>query len=235
MSEETKQQEATTDVTSVAEPKPEAASSNEKKDTASTDAPAANSVAPRTGGAPRPRGGAGRGRDGGRDNRGGNKGHRNPRRARRGGRGGERGRPEFDQKIVSIRRVTRVMAGGRRFSFSVSMVIGDKKGKVGVGVGKAGDTQLAIEKSIRDAKKHMITVPMNKDHHIPHDVHTKYASSEVMIMPAPGRGLVAGSSVRTVLELAGVKDVTAKLLSRTKNKLNNARATVEALKQLKSQ
>jgi len=127
------------------------------------------------------------------------------------------------------------MAGGRRFSFSVSMVIGDKKGKVGVGVGKAGDTQLAIEKSIRDAKKHMITVPMNKDHHIPHDVHTKYASSEVMIMPAPGRGLVAGSSVRTVLELAGVKDVTAKLLSRTKNKLNNARATVEALKQLKSQ
>lgn len=235
MSEETKQQEATTDVTSVAEPKPEVASSNEKKDTASTDAPAANSTAPRTGGAPRPRAGAGRGRDGGRDNRGGNKGRRNPRRARRGGRGGERGRPEFDQKIVSIRRVTRVMAGGRRFSFSVSMVIGDKKGKVGVGVGKAGDTQLAIEKSIRDAKKHMITVPMNKDHHIPHDVHTKYASSEVMIMPAPGRGLVAGSSVRTVLELAGVKDVTAKLLSRTKNKLNNARATVEALKQLKSQ
>jgi small subunit ribosomal protein S5 len=125
------------------------------------------------------------------------------------------------------------MAGGRRFSFSVSMVIGDKKGKVGVGVGKAGDTQLAIEKAVRDAKKHMIVVPMTKEGHIPHDVHVKYASSEVMIMPAPGRGLVAGSSVRTVLELAGVKDVTAKLFSRSKNKLNNARAAVEALKQLR--
>ncbi len=80
----------------------------------------------------------------------------------------------------------------------------------------------------------MITIPMNKEQHIPHDVHVKYASSEVMIMPAPGRGLVAGSSVRTVLELGGVKDVTAKLFSRSKNKLNNARATIEALKQLKS-
>jgi small subunit ribosomal protein S5 len=125
------------------------------------------------------------------------------------------------------------MAGGRRFSFSVAMVVGDKKGKVGVGIGKAGDTQLAIDKAVRDAKKHMIVVPMNKDSHIPHDVHTKYASSEVMIMPAPGRGLVAGSSVRTVLEMAGVKDVTAKIFSRSKNKLNNARAAVEALKLLK--
>jgi len=163
---------------------------------------------------------------------------RNPRRPRRaarrgGGRRGERMRPEFEQKIVGIRRVTRVMAGGRRFSFSVSMVIGDKRGKVGVGIGKAGDTQLAIEKAYRDAKKNMITVRMNKDQHIPHDVSVKYASTEVMIMPAPGRGLVAGSSVRTVLELAGIKDVTAKLLSRSKNKLNNARATVKALEQLK--
>jgi len=126
------------------------------------------------------------------------------------------------------------MAGGRRFSFSVSMVIGDKKGRVGVGIGKAGDTQLAIEKALRDARKQMITVVMNKDSHIPHDVHVKYASSEVMMMPAPGRGLVAGSSVRTVLELAGVTDVTAKIFSRSKNKLNNARAAVEALKQLKA-
>jgi small subunit ribosomal protein S5 len=125
------------------------------------------------------------------------------------------------------------MGGGRRFSFSVAMVIGDKRGKVGVGIGKAGDTQLAIEKAIRNAKKNMITVTMNKDSHIPHDVHVKYASSEVMMMPAKGRGLVAGSSVRTVLELAGVKDITAKIFSRSKNKLNNARAAVEALKQLK--
>ena len=126
------------------------------------------------------------------------------------------------------------MAGGRRFNFSVSMVLGDKKGRVGVGIGKAGDTQLAIEKAIRDAKKHMITVVMNKDHHIPHDVEAKYASSQVIVIPAPGRGLVAGSSARTVLELAGVKDVTAKLLSRSKNKLNNARATIKALADLKS-
>jgi small subunit ribosomal protein S5 len=125
------------------------------------------------------------------------------------------------------------MGGGRRFSFSVAMVIGDKKGKVGVGIGKAGDTQLAIEKAVRDAKRHMITIPMNKDGHIPHDAHVKYASSEVMMMPAPGRGLVAGSSVRTVLEMGGVKDITAKIFSRSKNKLNNARAAVEALKQLK--
>ena len=189
---------------------------------ASTDAPAATSqnrdrrAGGRTGG----------GRDG--DNR------RNPRRPRRGGRRDERARSEFDQKIISIRRVTRVVAGGRRFSFSVAMVIGDKKGKVGVGIGKAGDTQLAIEKATRDAKKNLLVVPMNKDQHIPHDVHTKYASSEVMIMPAPGRGLVAGSSVRTVLELAGVKDVTAKIFSRSKNKLNNAKAAIEALRQLKA-
>lgn len=166
------------------------------------------------------------------DRRAGAGAGRNDRRPRRQARP-ERVRPEFEQKIISIRRVTRVMAGGRRFSFSVAMVIGDKKGKVGVGIGKAGDTQLAIEKAVRDAKKNMITVPMNKDSHIPHDVHTKYASSEVMIQPAPGRGLVAGSSVRIVLEMGGVKDVTAKIFSRSKNKLNNARAAVEALKQLR--
>lgn len=215
---ETKQQEATTEAEVKDTSAPEQAAPVEKTEKATADAPAAS----------RPRGrGRGNGEAGDRRER------RNPRRARRGGRRDDRARQEFDQKIVSIRRVTRVMAGGRRFSFSVSMVIGDKKGRVGVGIGKAGDTQLAIEKSVRDAKKNMIKVVMNKDSHIPHDVHAKYASSEVMIMPAPGRGLVAGSSVRTVLELAGVKDVTAKLLSRSKNKLNNARATVEALKQLK--
>lgn len=160
---------------------------------------------------------------------------RNPRRqSRRGGRRDDRARTEFDQKIIGIRRVTRVMAGGRRFSFSVSMVAGNKKGKVGVGVGKASDTQLAIEKAFRNAKKNMIEVTMDKHNHIPHDVHVKYASSEVMIMPAKGRGLVAGSSVRTVLELAGVKDVTAKIFSRSKNKLNNARAAIKALSELKT-
>ena len=124
------------------------------------------------------------------------------------------------------------MAGGRRFSFSVAMVVGDKKGRVGVGTGKAGDTQLAIEKAARNAKKNIITVAVDKDFRIPCDVEAKYSSSQVMVRPAPGRGLVAGSSVRTVLELAGVKDVTAKLFSRSKNKLNNAKATIVALQQL---
>lgn len=223
MSEETKQ-EATTEET-VDTTVPEATEAAKTAE-ASTDAPATDAPEKKAEGDRPSRGPRGGGRGGDRSNR------RNPRRPRRGGRN-ERPRQEFEQKIVSIRRVTRVMAGGRRFSFSVSMVIGDKKGRVGVGVGKAGDTQLAIEKAARNAKKNMITVPMNKDSHIPHDVHTKYASSEVMIMPAPGRGLVAGSSVRTVLELAGVKDVTAKIFSRSKNKLNNAKAAVEALKQLK--
>ncbi len=204
---ETKQPEATTEVTTSEAVVPEVATT--------TDAPAGEG-APRRGG----RGG---------DRRGGNRNDRRPRRQARP----ERVRPEYEQKIISIRRVTRVMAGGRRFSFSVAMVIGDKKGKVGVGIGKAGDTQLAIEKAVRDAKRNMLVIPMNKDGHLPHDVHVKYASSEVMIQPAPGRGLVAGSSVRIVLELGGVKDVTAKIFSRSKNKLNNARAAVEALKQLK--
>lgn len=196
---------------------------NEAANRVAADAPAASATG-QAGTGPRDRRS--------RDNRGGDR--RNPRRPRRAGGRSERVRPEFDQKIISIRRVTRVMAGGRRFSFSVAMVIGDKKGRVGVGIGKAGDTQLAIEKAVRDAKKHMITVPLNEHGRIAHDVEKKLASSRVMVMPAPGRGLVAGSSARIVLELAGVKDVTAKLLSRSKNKLNNARATIEALKLLKS-
>ncbi|MEX0930934.1 MAG: 30S ribosomal protein S5 [Candidatus Paceibacterota bacterium] len=234
MSEENKQQEAITNEAPQADASKDAGVSTEVPTSPVADAPAedgggsspSTDTAAATKAPEGQRGGRG-GAGGGDDKR------RNVRRPRRNTRRDDRARPEFDQKIVSIRRVTRVMAGGRRFSFSVSMVIGDKKGKVGVGVGKAGDTQLAIEKAIRDAKKSMITVPMNKDFHIPHDVQTKFASSELMIMPAPGRGLVAGSSVRTVLELAGVKDVTAKLFSRSKNKLNNARATIEALRQLK--
>ncbi|MCD5384534.1 MAG: 30S ribosomal protein S5 [Candidatus Pacebacteria bacterium] len=139
---------------------------------------------------------------------------------------------EFEQKIVDIRRVVRVMGGGRRFSFSVTMIIGDKKGRVGVGVGKSDDTSLAIEKATRDAKKHMITVNLTEDMSIEHDVKAKYGASVVEIRPAKGKGLVAGASVRSVLELAGVKDVTSKIWSRSKNKINNSRATIEALKQL---
>jgi small subunit ribosomal protein S5 len=128
--------------------------------------------------------------------------------------------------------VARVVAGGRRFSFSVVVVIGDKKGKVGVGTGKASDTALAIEKAVTSAKKHMILVKRTKEGSIPHEVSAKYSSARVSIMPAPGRGLVAGSSVRSVLDLAGVTSITAKLRSGTKNKLNNAQAAILALSQL---
>lgn len=141
---------------------------------------------------------------------------------------------EYDQRMINIRRVARVVAGGRRFSFSVSIIIGNKKGKVGVGVGKAGDTTLAIDKAVRDAKKHMITVNLRKDFSIAHDVSAKFNASYVSLIPAHGRGLVAGSSVRPVLELAGITNIIAKVHSGSKNGLNNARAAIEALKSLKA-
>ena len=171
---------------------------------------------------------------------------RNPRRGGRdqkgAGRGGDRkggpkreprAKPEYDQKIIDIRRVTRVASGGRRFSFAVSLVAGDRKGKVGVGTGKGGDTSLAVEKAFRSAKKNMVTLSLTKTQSIPHEVMKKTGSSVVHLMPAPGKGVVAGSSVRDVIDLAGIKNITAKLRSGTKNKLNNARAAVEALKMLK--
>ena len=165
------------------------------------------------------------GRNDNRDRRGA-PGARGP---RRGGNRPERERSEFAQKMIGIRRVARVMAGGRRFNFSVAIVIGDKKGRVGVGVGKAADTQLAIEKATRHAKRHMITLNLTKNRSIKHNVEAKYCASVVEIRPSPGRGLVAGSSVRSVLEMAGVSDVTAKLISRSKNPINNARAAIAAL------
>src|ERR1700690_3218274 len=174
----------------------------------------------------RPAFGAGRGQ---RDRRGGDR-----RGGRPGGnrRGGDERRSEFAQKLIGIRRVARVMAGGRRFNFSAGIVIGDKKGRVGVGLGKAADTAQAIEKATRAAKRNMINLNLTKNRSIAHNVEAKYCASRVEIRPSPGRGLVAGSSVRTVLELAGVSDVTAKLLSRSKNPINNARAAIEALKKI---
>ena len=154
-------------------------------------------------------------------------------------RGGGRARPprergEFDQVTIDARRVARVMAGGRRFNFSLVVVIGDKKGRVGVGLGKGADTALAIDKATRDAKKHLFVVPRTKSGSIPHQVAAKYASSTVEILPSKGRGLVAGSAMRTVLDLAGVTDVVTKIHTRSKNKLTIARATVAALKKLRA-
>lgn len=154
---------------------------------------------------------------------------------RKGPRRESKVKPEFDQKIISIRRVTRVVTGGRRFSFSVAVVAGNRKGSVGVGLGKAGDTSIAIEKALKNAKKNMVTVSLNKHHSIAHEVKAKFSASRVVIMPAPGRGIIAGSSARTVLELAGIKDVSAKIRSGSKNKINNARVAIEALKMLPKQ
>ncbi|MDB5187578.1 MAG: rpsE [Candidatus Kaiserbacteria bacterium] len=182
-----------------------------------TKAPATDARGPRRSGP-----GGDRGAQGSRPQRGG----------RPGGRPGQNDerRSEFAQKMIGIRRVARVMAGGRRFNFSVGIVIGDKKGRVGVGLGKAADTQLAIEKATRAAKKAMITVKLGKNNSIRHNIGAKYCASVIEIRPSVGRGLVAGSSVRTVLELAGITDVTAKILSRSHNSINNARATIEALR-----
>jgi small subunit ribosomal protein S5 len=164
-------------------------------------------------------------------------GSRPPRAGGTGGRPGgrppranfERPKPEFDQKMLDIRRVTRVVAGGRRFSFSVALVAGDRKGSIGFGLGKSMDTALAITKAFKSAKKNMIKIKMTKNGSIPHEVSSKYASSRVTIMPNKGRGLVAGSAVRDILAFAGIKNVTAKVHSGSKNKLNNAKAAIDAL------
>ena len=140
-----------------------------------------------------------------------------------------RSKPEFDQKIINIRRVTRVVAGGRRFSFSVALVAGDKKGSIGLGLGKAGDTALAINKAVRNAKKNMIRLNLTKTMSIPHELSAKFSSSHVKLLPNKGRGLVAGSVVRDIVKLSGMKDITGKILSNSKNKLNNAKAVVKAL------
>lgn len=165
-------------------------------------------------------------------------------RGRGGDRGGFRGRgprrdagsrdraprSEFANKIIQIRRVARVVSGGRRFSFSVAIVIGDKMGRVGVGLGKAADTATAIDKATRAAKRSMLTLDLTETKSLTHETRAKYCASTIELRPAKGRGLVAGSSVRTVLAFAGITDVTAKVLSRSHNQLNNARAAMEALK-----
>jgi small subunit ribosomal protein S5 len=149
---------------------------------------------------------------------------------RRGGHGRpERIKPEFDQKILNIRSVTRVTKGGKRLNFSVYMVVGNKKGSVGVGTGKANDTSLAIDKAYRNAKKNIMHLNLTKTMSIPHDVNAKYCSGKVLLIPAKGRGVSAGSALKNVIELAGINDVTAKIISSSKNKLNIARAAIIAL------
>jgi small subunit ribosomal protein S5 len=139
-----------------------------------------------------------------------------------------REKPEFDQKLLDLARVTRVVKGGRRFRFRATLVIGNHKGRVGVGVGKGGDVSEAIRKAFEDGKKNMITVVMKKNT-IPQDVFCKQGSAKIILKSAaPGKGIIAGGAVRAVVNLAGIKDVVSKSLG-TSNKLNVARAAIKAL------
>jgi len=141
-------------------------------------------------------------------------------------------KPEFDQKVIDIARVTRVVKGGKRFSFRTAVVIGNKKGKVGVGVAKGPDMRVATEKAYADAKKNMIVVNF-KGSTIPYSVYQKLGSAKILMKPAAkGHGIVAGGAVRIVVSFAGISDISSKMLG-SKNKLNNARATILALEQFK--
>jgi small subunit ribosomal protein S5 len=142
--------------------------------------------------------------------------------------------PEYEQKLLDVRRTARMAAGGRRFSFRAVLVIGNKKGKVGVGVAKGADVTMAVDKAVRQAKKKLIEVPITENGSIAFLVEAKFSAAKVMLKPAAkGRGVIAGGTVRTICNLAGINNITAKILGKTNNKLNNARATLLALQKLK--
>lgn len=146
---------------------------------------------------------------------------------------GDRPVREFDQKVVEVKRVTRVTGGGKRMRFRALIVIGDHKGKVGIGLRKGVDVAEAVNKAVNEAKKNMITLPLVNDT-IPHQVKLKYKSSQIIMLPArPGTGVIAGGAVRSVLDMAGVKNVISKMLG-SNNKVNNVRATFEAFKSMRS-
>ncbi len=158
-------------------------------------------------------------------------GYRGPRQGG-GGRRDDRSKDEFEQRILEVARVTRVMAGGKRMNFRACVAIGDKKGNVGVGLGKGADVTMAVNKAVNRAKKTMVNVPMVNET-IPHEINLKMGAARLMFKPAKkGRGVISGGVARIILELAGVKNVTSKALG-SKNKINNARCTIEALRQLR--
>lgn len=140
---------------------------------------------------------------------------------------------EFESKVLDLSRVSRMTGGGRRMRFRAVVVAGDLKGRVGIGISKGADVAQAVEKATRDAKKHLVNVyTINET--IPHEVQAKFGAAVVLLKPQlKGRGLVAGGTVRVICHLAGVKNVSSKVLSRSMNKLSNAMATIKALKMLK--
>jgi len=144
----------------------------------------------------------------------------------------ENTKDEFEEKVVQVSRVSKKRAGGSKISFSVLVVVGNKKGQVGVGLGKAPNVSLAVSKATAYAKKHLVTVPL-KGTTIPHEVRVKRGAAKVLIKPAPpGSGVIAGGAVRAVVELAGIMDISSKVLG-TKNQASNVYATLEALKKLR--
>lgn len=143
-------------------------------------------------------------------------------------------REEFQDRVLDLRRVTRVVAGGKRFRFRATLVVGDGKGRVGIGVAKGADVAQSVAKAKTAAKKNIVMINLKDKRTIAHEVDAKYSAARVLIKPASvGHGLRAGGAVRFVLSLAGIKDATSKCLGRTPNKLTNAMATLEALKKLK--
>ena len=142
-------------------------------------------------------------------------------------------RDEFESKLLDLARVVRVTGGGKRLRFRAVIVAGNKKGKIGIGVDKGRDVSQAIEKATRRAKKNLVDVVI-KDGTIPHEVEAKVGPARILLKPQrKGRGLVAGGAVRIICDLAGIKNISSKILSGSKNKLNNARATMEALRKLR--
>lgn len=154
---------------------------------------------------------------------------------KKGNRRGARREPsEFEDVTLAIDRVTRVVKGGRRMRFRAVVVLGNKRGKVGLGTGKAGEVQVALQKASRDAKRNMIIVPMKEDT-IPHEVNIKHKAARLRLMPASkGTGIIAGGPLRIVLDLAGVKDALSKSFGTT-NKLVNAQAAIKALDSLRGE
>lgn len=140
--------------------------------------------------------------------------------------------PEFEERVIQVNRVSKKTKGGNRISFSVLTVVGNKKGRVGVGLGKAPDVISAIRKGMARAKKNLVNVPM-KGTTITHEVRIKRGAAKILLKPAPpGTGIVAGGPVRAVVEVAGIQDIVSKILGTT-NKASNVYATIEALKKLK--